>query len=92
MHREGDKPAVIYSNDKYNRRRSGTRQWYQNGVLHRDTLDDSGHVNPAVITGNDEKEWWIHGKRVSRLMATAMTTSNHESIAHRVKKQKRCST
>ena len=45
-----DGPAVIYP--------SGTRAWYQNGVLHR--LD-----GPAVIYSNGTERWYQNGLRLS---------------------------
>jgi len=49
LHREGDLPAVEYSN--------GTKEWRIHGKLHRED-------GPAFegLNGNGHKEWWIEGK------------------------------
>jgi len=48
LHREGDKPALIYPN--------GEMRWYHNGFLHR--------INgPAIILGNGTKQYWISNHR-----------------------------
>ena len=75
LHRDGDKPAVVYSN--------GTQEWWVNGQRHRDNglpaiVRADGHqewwVNdlrhregglPAVIWAGGRREWWIHGELVT---------------------------
>jgi hypothetical protein len=48
LHRDGDLPAVKYSN--------GTNCWYSNGVRHR--------VNgPAIEWANGDKCWYFNGVR-----------------------------
>ena len=49
MHREGDKPAVIWS--------EGTLEWYKNGILHRTN-------RPAIVRPDGSEEYWINGNRV----------------------------
>ena len=49
LHRENDKPAVIWDN--------GTKYWFYNGRLHRE------NDKPAVITSKGKKEYWFHGKQ-----------------------------
>ena len=49
MHRDNDKPAVMYS--------SGYKAWFQNGLRHRD-----GN-KPAIIRGNGDKLWYKNGVR-----------------------------
>ena len=48
LHRDDDKPAVIWSN--------GTRMWYQCGKLHR-----NGY-KPAIIFSDGTKIWYRYGK------------------------------
>jgi len=47
-HRDGDKPAVIFTN--------GTRYWYKWGLRHR-----SGG-RPAIVYADGTKEHWEHGE------------------------------
>jgi hypothetical protein len=70
-HRDGDKPAVIWSDGskswwKEGKRHrdgdepavissSGSKQWYKEGNLHRDG-------KPAEILSNGCKQWWKEGK------------------------------
>ena len=48
LHRENDKPAVVYSD--------GKKFWYYNGRTHRE------NGKPAVIFPNGRKEYWYHGE------------------------------
>jgi len=48
-------PAVVCSN--------GSLDWYKNGDLHRDDIDENGEVLPARIRRNGDKEWYKNGKR-----------------------------
>ena len=50
LHRENDKPAVIYP-EEY-------QAWYFNGRRHRE--DDK----PARIYGDGTQEWWTNGKNI----------------------------
>ena len=52
LHRDRDKPAVIYSN--------GTRRYYKNGELHRD------EDKPAVIYPNGRKRYYKNGKFIRK--------------------------
>jgi len=54
VHRDGDKPALVH-------RDGGTREWYQHGMCHRETLDEKGLVNPAVIFSDGSKRWKRNG-------------------------------
>ena len=72
MHRDNDKPAVIfpnntkawYKNGKIHRDGdkpavmgvNGTKMWYKNGLLHR------GGGKPAIILPSGTKEWWKNGQ------------------------------
>jgi len=47
FHRDGDLPAIIWSNE--------TKEWYKNNKKHRD-----GN-KPAVVYKNGAKEYWIDG-------------------------------
>ena len=47
LHRENDKPAVIYDEAK---------QWYYHGKLHRE------NDKPAIISLEGEKSYYYHGK------------------------------
>lgn len=50
LHRENDKPAIIYN--------SGSLCWFRNGKLHRD------NDMPAVITDKGKRQdWFINGIR-----------------------------
>ena len=49
-HREGG-PAIICPN--------GYQAWYKEGKLHRDALNNSSFVLPAVIHLDGHAEWWI---------------------------------
>ena len=56
VHREGDKPAVIYSN--------GYQAWYQHGKLHRESIDPvTGQTRPAFIAENGYPMWYKNGIR-----------------------------
>lgn len=46
LHRDGDKPALIYT---------GGKIWYKNGKFHRD------NNRPAIVYENGIKEWYING-------------------------------
>ena len=48
FHRGGDKPAVIWSDER--------KHWYKNGIMHR-----SGG-RPASIYSNGDKHWIENGK------------------------------
>jgi hypothetical protein len=48
LHREGDKPAVIYSN--------GDKCWCKNGKLHREN-------NPAVVYYDGGEAWYLNGQQ-----------------------------
>ena len=48
MHRDGDKPAIIYAD--------GSLAWYQIGLIHRDG------DKPAIITADGGLEWWKNGQ------------------------------
>lgn len=48
LHREGDKPAVIYPD--------GTEEYYKNGLLHRDG------DKPAVIKSDGTEEYYENGQ------------------------------
>jgi hypothetical protein len=50
LHRDGDKPAVIFSD--------GSRWWYKEGKLHRD--------KPACIDRNGSKYWYKDGKLIKK--------------------------
>jgi hypothetical protein len=57
-----DNPAIIYPYKRKNRFSTGKREWYRNGLLHRDG------DKPAVIsidkdTGDVIQEWWYNGVR-----------------------------
>ena len=72
-YRDGDKPAVVYSD--------GTKVWFKNGKLHRDgdkpavVLSDGtmfwykngkyhrDGVEPAVVYSNGTKKWYKNGKQ-----------------------------
>ena len=69
LHRDGDLPAVIFSNDEFAWYKNGERHrdgdeaaviskisntWYQNGKIHRDG------DNPAIICKNGNKLWYKH--------------------------------
>ena len=47
LHRDEDLPAIEFAN--------GTKEWYQNGHLHRLT-------GPAVTLANGHKEWWVEDR------------------------------
>jgi hypothetical protein len=47
LHREGDKPAVIWAN--------GSQYWYLNGELHREG------DKPAIVRADGSQEWFIDG-------------------------------
>lgn len=47
LHRDGDQPAIIYSN--------GDKLWRRHGKLHRDG------DQPAIIWANGDKAWYKHG-------------------------------
>ena len=49
LHRENDKPAIIW--------RDRTKEWYRKGKLHRE------NDKPAVIYPNGRKEYWYNGKQ-----------------------------
>ena len=49
VHREGDKPAVIYKN--------GTKEWRLFGKLHREG------DKPAILRNNGNEEYYINGVR-----------------------------
>jgi hypothetical protein len=49
MHRDGDKPALIYP--------GGTSCWFKYGELHRDG------DKPAIIFADGSRNWYKHGKR-----------------------------
>jgi hypothetical protein len=49
LHRDGDKPAIVYT--------IGTQCWYVNGKRHRDG------DKPAVIYHNGDQCWYKNGKR-----------------------------
>lgn len=51
LHREGDKPAIIYSKNY--------KLWYKNGLLHRD------NNLPAIQYPDGQKEFWRNGKKVN---------------------------
>jgi len=46
-------PAIIYSN--------GDKEWYKNGICHRDDLDKNGRVLPAVICHDGSQYWYKNG-------------------------------
>ncbi|RTK96778.1 MAG: hypothetical protein EKK64_03055 [Neisseriaceae bacterium] len=48
LHSFDDHPSVVYFD--------GTKEWHQNGLLHR-------HFRPAVEYKNGDQEWWRFGKR-----------------------------
>lgn len=50
LHRDGDKPAIIYSD--------GSRRWFKNGEYHRE-----GN-KPAIIYSDGSEEYWVNGERV----------------------------
>jgi hypothetical protein len=50
LHRDDDKPALIYPN--------GGKSWYQNALLHRDG------DKPAVIYADGSKYWYQNGLRI----------------------------
>ena len=50
LHREGDKPAVIYA--------SGTKYWLWHGKCHREG------DKPSMIYADGTKLWYIHGKYI----------------------------
>ena len=50
LHRDNDKPAVIYPNGHY--------YWYQNGKQHRD------NDLPAIIWSDSYCQWWIDGELI----------------------------
>ena len=53
LHRDGDKPAVIYA--------YGYLGWFQNGERHRS-------CGPAVIRSDGRNEWWINGQYIDDLV------------------------
>jgi hypothetical protein len=53
IHRNGGRPAVIYTN--------GTKEYWQDGKRHR---NDNGL--PAVERHNKKKEWWFEGHKISK--------------------------
>ncbi len=62
LHRDEDKPAVIYP--------TGKQEWWQNGKLSRH--EDNG---PAVIWSDGAEEWWYESNR-HRLGGPAFTLPN----------------
>ena len=54
LHREGDKPAVIYT--------SGRKEWYWNGYHHRASKDSNGNCKPAIICAMSTREYFFHGR------------------------------
>jgi hypothetical protein len=46
LHREDDKPAVIYTD--------GTQYWYKNGHPHREN-------GPAIMCANGDQYWYVNG-------------------------------
>ena len=87
IHRDGDKPAYIgadgslewWKNGEYHRdgdkpaeiREDGTLAWYKNHLLHRVT-------SPAVITPNNEHEYWINGVNVTKEVKSWMKTQKYK--------------
>ncbi len=49
LHRDNDKPAVIWAD--------GSLTWYKNGKLHRD------NDKPAIIYANGSEYWYTDGLR-----------------------------
>jgi hypothetical protein len=47
LHRDNDKPAIIYSDE--------TMEWWRNNLRHR------GKNLPAVIWNDGDMEWWSNG-------------------------------
>lgn len=62
LHREGDKPAIIYKN--------GTQEWYIKGLLHRE------NDKPAIIRNNGFEEWYLNGARHRSFGKPAIKSSN----------------
>lgn len=63
LHSVNDEPAVILEES------SVIKIWYKDGLLHRDTLNENGYINPAKIEicGDDNDkcfsyEWWTNGE------------------------------
>ena len=52
LHRDGDKPAVVFAN--------GTKYWFKNGKRHRDG------DKPAIVWFDGRKEWWVNGKLIRK--------------------------
>jgi len=48
-----DKPAIVFND--------GTRMWYKNNSLHRDTKDND-FLLPAVVKTNGDRSWYRNGK------------------------------
>ena len=64
LHRENDKPAVIYPSEK---------QWYYNGKKHRE------NDKPARMTNDGKvKEWWYKGKRHRENDKPAVVTTDRK--------------
>ena len=69
IHRNNDLPAVEYAN--------GDREWWKNGLIHRDN-------QPAIERVNGESEWWEHGKlkKSTKPVLSDSTLSDLELIDH----------
>jgi len=70
LHRDNDKPAVIYSNN-------GKKEWYQNGKLHRNndlrvhsehvpTPYGDGDFTSAAIIWSDGSQFWYKNGQLHR--------------------------
>jgi hypothetical protein len=53
LHSFNDEPSIVNTHHKI---------WTKNNKLHRDTLDEKGELNPAVMYDDGRKQWWIDGK------------------------------
>lgn len=53
IHRDGDKPAVIYID--------GSKLWLKNGEVHRD-----GDQPAVIYVGSGMQFWYKNGRRVAR--------------------------
>jgi hypothetical protein len=62
VHRDGDKPAGIGAD--------GTLAWWKNDKLHRTT-------GPAVITPNNEHEYWINGVNITKEVKSWLKTRQY---------------
>jgi hypothetical protein len=54
LHSINDRPARVSAN--------GLQEWYEHGLIHRVTRDESGQVLPAQIAASGSKWWYINDK------------------------------